>query len=100
MGTPQAIPSVVPQVIFFIASQFSWERASIGCSALEGGFYHLIKGGNLQANSVVRQISETFITRIHEIQALFNIANVGISSFYAQKLLTEIHVKFSFSIFD
>ena len=100
MSIPHAVPSVVPQVIFSLASQFSWERASIGCSTLEGVFYHSIKGGNLKEHPVVKQISEISISHIHEIQALFNLANLGIVCLYAQKLLREIQGKFSFSVLD
>ena len=88
-GIPKAIPSMVPQGVFYLWNHL-WKKIPIIHSILEGAFYGSVGGVDLKANRHLQQISKTLVDRIHGVQTIFNVINVGTIWLCATKLCAEI----------
>lgn len=95
-----AIPSQVPQFVFYLGSQVTPEAISATSSTFEGGFYASLRSGSEQASRIVKWVRESAVSRIHEIQIVFNAANALIVVYYANKFIGEIQSRFQFSVVD
>lgn len=95
-----AIPSQIPQFVFYLGSQVTPEALSATSSTFEGGFYSLLQAGSAEASRIVKWMRESAISRIHEIQKVFNTANALIVVYYANKFIGEIQSRFQFSVVD
>jgi hypothetical protein len=98
MSIPNAVPSKVPQWIFYLGSKVTGERILESSAMLEAAFYASIKGGLPETTSkYVHWLRKTSIAYIHEIQLLFNMVNAVAVLFYAKKLIDEVQKKYPFS---
>lgn len=95
-----AIPSQVPQFVFYLGSQATPEAISATSSTFEGGFYASLRVGAMQASRIVKWVQESAISRIHEIQMIFNAANALIVVYYAKKIVDKTQNHFQFSVVD
>ena len=95
-----AIPSQVPQFVFYLGSQVTPEVISATSSTFEGGFYASLQAGSVQASRIVKWMRESAISRIHEIQMVFNAANALIVVYYVNKFVGKIQSRFQFSVVD
>lgn len=95
-----AVPSPIPQLVFSLGSQFTPEAVSATSSTFEGGFYASLRAGSAQSSRIVKWIRESTVSRIHEIQTVFNAVNTLIVVYYANKFVGEIQNRFQFSVVD
>lgn len=95
-----AIPSQIPRFVFYLGSQVTPEAISATSSTFEGSFYASLRAGSAQASRIVKWVRESAVSRIHEIQIVFNTANALIVVYYANKFIGEIQSRFQFSVVD
>lgn len=101
MGTIAASTSSrVPQLILGLGAKTTLETVSAASSLCEGAFYASVRANSGESHKIVKWIRETAVSRIHEIQLLFNVANALFILQSAEKFITEVQDRFQFSIVD
>lgn len=98
MSLPIAQPSNVARLALYVAEQASWEGALAAVSTAESGFYASLKVGLLEANKAIRWIRETAISRITEIQFLFDSINFATICYFSYNLAEALTERYAFSI--
>ena len=96
MAIPAHVPSAVASGVQYLGSFLTKETVCALTSTAEAAFYSSLKVGE---NSV-KWIQDTTVSYVHEIQTLFNMANVCMVFYYANRFVHEIQERYSISVID
>lgn len=98
MSVQIAETSHVVKFALYVADQCSWMGALAGASTVESGFFASLKGGDLNAHKAIKWIRETAISRVTEIQVLFDAINFGAICYFSYRLAEELKDRYAFAI--